>query len=226
MRSMIAERASAGRRTRGRAARASPPRRTAPKGLSAACPRPRLGPGRGDEQDLFVQPRRARPVERKPAEQDDARLRAGTDDDRGARQAGREALAQEARQQAAHEPMLEVELKDALDVDAVVGQRRPERDGAQRRVGAPVLEPLRSFAAADAQIVERLRPAAADEGGIVGIEPEKRDAVDLARPRGVERGPGARHRLGDDLFAACSGSTPTRSRDSSRSSRSSSSSFA
>ena len=39
-----------------------------------------------------------------------------------------EALAQETRQQAAHQSMLEMELQDALGIDLVLGQRRPERD--------------------------------------------------------------------------------------------------
>ena len=63
--------------------------RTAPNGFERRLPVSRLRPGGGDEQDLLMQPRRARPIERQPAEQDDARLGAGPDDDRGARQARR-----------------------------------------------------------------------------------------------------------------------------------------
>ena len=40
----------------------------------------------------------------------------------------------------------------------------------------------------------------ADKRRIVGIEAEERDAVDLAGSRGFERGAGARHSFGDDLF--------------------------
>ena len=96
-----------------------------------------------------MQARRARSIEREPAEQDDARLRAGPEDDAGAREARRKALAQEARQQPPNEPMFEVELHDAFGVDAVLARRGPERDRAQRRVGAPVLQPLAALAPAD-----------------------------------------------------------------------------
>ena len=59
-----------------------PDRAERPQRLGAA---PRLGPGRGDQDDLLMQARRAGAVERETAEQDDARLSAGADATRRAR---------------------------------------------------------------------------------------------------------------------------------------------
>ena len=87
--------------------------------------------------------------------------------------------------------MLQMELQDALGIDLVLGQCRPERDSAQRCRRPPVLEFLGTLAAANAQIVERLRPAAGRKDGIVGVEAEEGRAADLAGPGGVERRPGA-----------------------------------
>jgi len=69
---------------------------------------------------------------------------------------------------------------------------------AQRRRGAPVLQPLAALASPDSEIVQRLWPAAADKGGVGGIELENRDAVDVAQQSLVERGPRAGHRPSDD----------------------------
>jgi len=119
-----------------------------------------------------VQPRRAWTVERQASEQDHPRLGAGADYHAGARQARSEALAQEPRQQTANQSMLEMELQNTFGIDFLLGQRWPEGDSPQRRRRAPVLEFLRALAAANSQIVKRLRPTAGREDGIAGVEPE------------------------------------------------------
>src|SRR5271167_4505536 len=48
--------------------------------------------------------------------------------------------------------------------------------------------------------VERLGPAAANEGGIVWVEPEKLSAIDFTRTGRFERCARTRHRLGDDAL--------------------------
>src|SRR5271156_6712440 len=94
--------------------------------------------------------------------------------------------------------MFQVKLDDALRVDTILARRRSEGDRSERSRGAPVFQPLAAFAATDSEIVQRLRPAAADEGGVGGIEIENRDAVDVARQSLVERSPRAGHRPRDD----------------------------
>ena len=112
--------------------------RTTPKGLSAASPCLELGPGGRDEQDLFMQPRGAGPVEGQPAEQDDARLGARPDNDRSARQAGGKSLAQEARKQAAHQPMLKMQLEhDRRGVRPADGPPQGGVAWAERSVCSP-----------------------------------------------------------------------------------------
>ena len=85
--------------------------------------------------------------------------------------------------------MLEMELQDALGIDFLLSERRPEGDSAKRGRRSPVLELLRSLAAANAQIIERLRPAAGGKHGIVGVEAEEWCAANHAVSGGVKRGP-------------------------------------
>ena len=130
-----------------------------------------LGPDRRDRDDLLVQPRRASPIDRKPPHQHHARLRAGPLDHGDARQAGLEALRQEARQQPTHQTVLEVDLHNFRRVAAVRQARRLERDGADRHALAPFADTLAALARTLAQIVERVLPAGfLGEGRIVGIE--------------------------------------------------------
>jgi hypothetical protein len=57
-------------------------------------------------------------------------------------------------------------LKHAFGIRALFGGRGPKRDRTQRRRGAPVLQPFISFAAANPEIVESVRPAAAGKSGV------------------------------------------------------------
>ena len=50
-----------------------------------------------------------------------------------------------------------MELQHALGIDLVLGQCRSERDSAQRHRRSPVLEFLRTLAAANAEIVSNTR---------------------------------------------------------------------
>jgi hypothetical protein len=84
-----------------------------------------------------------------------------------------------------------MELQHTLGIDLILGQCRPERDSAQRYRCPPVLEFLGALAAANAQIVKRLRPAAASKNWIAGVEAKEGRTADLAIPSGVEGGPGA-----------------------------------
>ena len=131
-----------------------------------------FGPEGGDRDDLLVQAGRAGAVERQPPEQENARLGAGASDDAAAGQAVLESLAGEPGEQTADQPVFEMQLHDVGRVGAVRQDGRAEGDGPQRGGGTIVLQPLAPFPAADAQIVERLRPGAAGEGGIGGVELE------------------------------------------------------
>ena len=62
--------------------------------------------------------------------------------------------------------MFKMNLKDTFSIRALFGGRGPKRDGAQRHRGAPVLQPFISFAAANPEIVESVRPAAAGKRGV------------------------------------------------------------
>jgi len=67
---------------------------------------------------------------------------------------GREALAQEARQQPAHQAVFDMDLHHVLRIDAGLRIARGlESDGLQWRLCAPCLEPLPPAARADAKVV-------------------------------------------------------------------------
>ena len=125
-----------------------PHRAEGPERLSSA---PCLGPRGGDEDDLLVQSRRAWAVERKTAEQD-----------RPAAER-RDQMTTQARDRPDEKPWLRKRdssrrtsrcsrwsCSDPLGIDLILGQCRPERDGAQRRRRSPVLEFLGALAVANA----------------------------------------------------------------------------
>ena len=92
----------------------------------------RLGPDRGDRDDLLVQACGAGAIDGEAPHQHEAGLRARPFDDRDARQARLEALRYEARQQAAHQAVLE------MDLDHVGASRPSGRRGdsnAMARIG-------------------------------------------------------------------------------------------
>ena len=94
--------------------------------------------------------------------------------------------------------MFKMNLKDTFSIRALFGGRGPKRDGAQRHRGAPVLQPFISFAAANPEIVESVRPAAAGKRGVRRIELIKCGAIEITDPNRVERRAGARHGFRDD----------------------------
>ena len=119
-----------------------------------------LGPDRGDRDDLLVQPRGAGAVDGEAPHQHDARLRAGPIDHGDAREPRLEALRQEARQQPADQPVLEMDLDHVGCVAAIrqdAAARRRSRGSA--RACAPLADALAALARAGAQIVERILPA-------------------------------------------------------------------
>ena len=80
--------------------------------------------------------RRAWAVERETAEQDHPRLSTGAGDDAGARQVGRETLAQETRQQPSDQPVFQMKLQHALGIELCRGDlfnRRPHRHAPRER---------------------------------------------------------------------------------------------
>ncbi len=150
---------------------------------------PGLGPERRDGDDLLVQARGAWAVEGEAAEQHDAGLGAAASDDAGALQAGLEALAEEARQQAAHQPVLQVELHDVVRVGAVRADRRGGRRA--RRTGA-ARAPLAAAARRRPRRGERRSSkasaqAAPAKAGSAGSRRKSARAAHLAAARGVER---------------------------------------
>ena len=101
---------------------------------------------------------------------------------------------EEARQQPAHQPMLEMDLHDVRRVAAVrqhAAARRRWRGPARR---APLVEPLAALARARAQIVEGVLPAGIlGEGGMRRDRAGRSSTLPTGSPRArVERQAGAR----------------------------------
>ena len=110
-----------------------------------------------------------------------------------------EALRQEAREEAADQAVLEVDLHDLGRVAAVGQARRLEGDGADGYPLAPLVDPLAASARAGAQIVEGVLPAGLFcESWIGGIEGKDRDVADGPGAGALERGAGAHQRRADD----------------------------
>ena len=122
---------------------------------------------------------------------DDTRLRAGPDDRAHPAEPAGETLAQEPRQQPSHQPVFEMDLDHVGCIDAGLRiPRRLERNGPQRRLGAPSLQSFAPAAVADAKIVKRLLPAAVTKHRHGGIEPEQLGGAHFAGTGGSERGAG------------------------------------
>ncbi len=160
------------------------------------------------------------------ADQDDTGLRAGTDDGADPVQIAREALAEEARQQATHQPVFEVDLHHIGGVDSGLRiARRFEGDGFQWRRRPPTLSVAPS-GRGGARANRRAPPASRHaKHGSGGIEPEQLGAADLADLRSVERAAGPRQRRATTAFSS-EVSTPTRLREASSNCRMRSSSRA
>jgi hypothetical protein len=136
-----------------------------------------------DRDDLLMQARRAGAIERKPPEQQDARLGAGPSDNAAARQAVLEPLAGEPGKQAADQPVFEMKLHDVGGIGTIRQYCWTEGDSTQGGRSTIVLQPLAPLAAAKAQIVEGFSPGTAGECRIVGIEPEQGDTLDISGGR-------------------------------------------
>jgi hypothetical protein len=151
-----------------------------------------LAPDGGDQDDLLVQPGRSGAVHGEAPHQYDARLRARAFDHRNPRQPGLEALREEAREQPADQPVLEMDLHDLRRIAAIGESRRLEGDGADRCLAPPFVDPLAALARADAQVVERILPAGLlGESWVIGIELEGCRAADGLALGGGERQAGA-----------------------------------
>ncbi len=94
--------------------------------------------------------------------------------------------------------MFQVKLQHAFGIDLILGQGRLERDCAQRRFCPPVLELLRTLAVADAQVVERLLPAAGRKDRVAGVKAIQGRAADVAVLCPIERCAGAGKGGGED----------------------------
>ena len=141
------------------------------------------------------------PIEREPADQHDARLRAWPDNRADSAEATGKALAEEPRQQSPHQPVFEVDLHHVRRIDAALGIARGlESDSHQRCRSTPGLKSLLPTSAADAKIVQRFLPTTVSKHCCGGIKPEKLCAADLACARRIERAAGTTERRGDDCF--------------------------
>ena len=126
-------------------------------------------------------------VEGEAPQQDHPGLCARPNHDAGPREPRLEALAQEAREQAAHQAVFEVQLDDTLRVGAFLGNRGAEGDSAERGCGPPILQLFASPPATGTKIIERLRPACRLEGGVPRIEAEEGSAAYLSLAGGGQR---------------------------------------
>src|SRR5262249_19111062 len=131
-----------------------------------------LPPGR-DREDTLVQALALSAVEAEPPQQHNARPALLARQRRHAPEVGLEPLADEALEQSAHQPMLDMEL-DGVGVIAILAvDRGLEGDPAHGRVVAPVSQAFSASGAALAQFVEQAGPSGvARKGRCSGIESE------------------------------------------------------